>query len=38
MKYDFTSLMDRRGMDAIAVDLPGHGAWGPRDPAGRALT
>ena len=23
MKYDFTSLMDRRGMDAIAVDLPG---------------
>ena len=23
MKYDFTSLMDRRDMDAIAVDLPG---------------
>ena len=23
MKYDFTSLMDRRNMDAIAVDLPG---------------
>ena len=25
MKYDFTSLMDRRGRDAIAVDLPGTG-------------
>ena len=23
MKYDFTSIMDRRNMDAIAVDLPG---------------
>lgn len=23
MKYDFTSIMDRRGKDAIAVDLPG---------------
>ncbi|MBR4291266.1 MAG: aminotransferase class I/II-fold pyridoxal phosphate-dependent enzyme [Oscillospiraceae bacterium] len=23
MKYDFTSLMDRHNMDAIAVDLPG---------------
>ena len=22
MKYDFTSIMDRRGKDAIAVDLP----------------
>lgn len=25
MKYDFTSIMDRRGKDAIAVDLPGKG-------------
>lgn len=25
MKYDFTSIMDRRGMDAIAVDGLGHG-------------
>ena len=23
MKYDFTTLMDRRGLDAVAVDLPG---------------
>ena len=23
MKYDFTSIMDRRGMDSIAVDSPG---------------
>lgn len=23
MKYDFTSIIDRRGMDAMAVDLPG---------------
>lgn len=23
MKYDFTTIMDRRGKDAIAVDLPG---------------
>ncbi len=23
MKYDFTTLMDRHNMDAIAVDLPG---------------
>lgn len=22
MKYDFTSVMDRRGMDAVAVDYP----------------
>ena len=22
MKYDFTTIMDRRGMDAIAVDAP----------------
>ena len=25
MKYDFTTIMDRRGKDAIAVDLPGEG-------------
>lgn len=25
MKYDFTSIMDRKGKDAIAVDLPGKG-------------
>ena len=25
MKYDFTSIMERRGMDAIAVDGLGHG-------------
>ena len=25
MKYDFTTIMDRRGKDAIAVDLPGKG-------------
>lgn len=24
MKYDFTTIMDRRGKDAIAVDGPGH--------------
>ena len=23
MKYDFTSILDRRGKDAIAVDLVG---------------
>ena len=23
MKYDFTSVIDRRGLDAIAVDAPG---------------
>ena len=22
MKYDFTSILDRRGKDAIAVDIP----------------
>ena len=26
MKYDFTSIIDRRGMDSVAVDLrPGSG-------------
>ena len=32
MKYDFTSIMDRHGMDAIAVDAPGKGGWGPGAP------
>ena len=35
MKYDFTSIMDRRGMDAIAVDAVGQttgfGPAGPKD-------
>ncbi len=34
MKYDFTSLLDRKGMDAIAVDLVG--AEGSGYPAPRA--
>lgn len=34
MKYDFTSIMDRRGMDALAVDGPlkGDGSFGPTAP------
>ena len=32
MKYDFTSIMDRHGMDAIAVDAPGTISWGPKAP------
>jgi len=33
MKYDFTSIMDRQGMDAIAVDAVGaEGGFGPRGP------
>ena len=34
MRYDFTSIIDRQGMDAIAVDLvgaPGFGIGGPRE-------
>jgi len=31
MKYDFTSIMDRHGMDAIAVDALGSG-WAPGAP------
>ena len=31
MKYDFTSVMDRRGMDALAVDGLG-GSWTPKKP------
>ncbi len=34
MKYDFTSIMDRRGMDAMAVDGPlkGEGSFGNMKP------
>ncbi len=33
MKYDFTSIMDRHGMDAIAVDAVGQGGgFGPGGP------
>ena len=31
MKYDFTSIMDRRGMDAMALDGLGNG-WAPAAP------
>lgn len=31
MKYDFTSIMDRKGKDALAVDSLGHG-WAPDAP------
>ena len=32
MKYDFTTIMDRLGKDAIAVDVPEKSpAFGPRD-------
>ena len=32
MKYDFTSIIDRRGMDSIAVDLkPGFGPEAPKE-------
>ena len=31
MKYDFTSIMDRRGKDALAVDALGNG-WAPGAP------
>ena len=31
MKYDFTSIMDRRGKDALAVDALGQG-WAPAAP------
>lgn len=34
MKYDFTSIMDRRGKDAIAVDLPGNAPAGGFVPGG----
>ena len=32
MKYDFTTIMDRRGKDAIAVDAIGSIGWGPQGP------
>lgn len=32
MKYDFTTIMERRGHDAIAVDAPGKLSWGPKAP------
>ena len=32
MKYDFTSIIDRRGMDALAVDAPGMVPFGPQPP------
>ena len=32
MKYDFTSIMDRHGMDAIAVDAPGAPGFSIRAP------
>ena len=31
MQYDFTTIMDRRGKDALAVDALGHG-WAPDAP------
>ena len=31
MKYDFTTIMDRKGRDALAVDALGHG-WAPAAP------
>jgi len=32
MKYDFTSIIDRRGMDSVAVDLrPGSGPEAPKE-------
>ena len=30
MKYDFTSIMDRRGRDALAIDSVGEKVWGKR--------
>ena len=32
MKYDFTSIMDRHGMDAVAVDGLGKGRGAPAAP------
>ena len=36
MKYDFTSIIDRRGFDSIAVDAVygSDGSWAPRAPKG----
>ena len=32
MKYDFTSIIDRHGLDALAVDAPGMVSFGPQPP------
>ncbi|MGM9614649.1 MAG: MalY/PatB family protein [Oscillospiraceae bacterium] len=32
MKYDFTSILERRGMDALAVDVVGEGGAAPAAP------
>ncbi len=32
MKYDFTSVIDRHGMDALAIDAVGKSDWAPRGP------
>lgn len=32
MKYDWTTVMDRRGKDALAIDGLGHGGSAPRPP------
>ena len=32
MKYDFTTILDRRGMDAMAVDALGVSGWAPDAP------
>ena len=32
MKYDFSTLMDRRGWDAMAVEAPGSSDWAPGGP------
>jgi cystathionine beta-lyase len=34
MKYDFVSIMDRRGKDALAIDALGNG-WAPGAPKGK---
>ncbi len=33
MKYDFTSILERKGMDAIAVDAPGDTVFSPNGPS-----
>ena len=33
MKYDFTSILDRQGMDAIAVEGPGRTVFSPDGPS-----
>ena len=33
MNYDFTSILDRKGMDAIAVDAPGNTVFSPNGPS-----